>query len=47
MKTITAQKIPRRSIFKKKKTGIEKAQKDNSSVVFLGHHNWNLVDFII
>ena len=43
MKTITAQKIPRRSIFHKSKTRIAKTPKDNSSVVFLGHHNWNLV----
>lgn len=42
MKTITAQKIPKKSIlFRNKK--IEKIPKDNSSVVFLGHHNWNLV----
>lgn len=45
MKTITAQKIPRRSIFHKKKTRIEKAPKDAGHMVFLGHHNWNLVLF--
>ena len=41
MKTITAQKIPRKN--GKLKTRVEKNPKDKSSMVFLGHHNWNLV----
>lgn len=44
MKTITAQKIPKKSIFRKSR--IEKMPKEKSSMVFLGHDNWNLVNFL-
>lgn len=46
MKTITAQKIPKKSIFFKNKLRLEKSPKNKSAMVFLGHHNWNMVEKI-
>lgn len=48
MKTITAQKIPKKSIFfKNNKLKLEKSPKNKSAMVFLGHHNWNMVKRIL
>lgn len=41
MKTVTAQKIPKKNFFFK---GKKEMKNEKGSLVFLGHHNWNLVE---
>ncbi len=44
MKTVTAQKIPKKNYFFK---GKKEMKNEKASLVFLGHQNWNLVFLII